>query len=584
MTTPLSDEPVRQRSFAHYIALARRQWLLLLVPAVVAAGIGGVVAAQEEPRFTATATVRVGDPSLPSGLFDARSAADVDQLLATSIEIIESDPVEEQVLADLDRATASAFHDVEVTRVGETVLVDITVTAVTRDAAADIAQAWADTYVDIEVRRTVGALTQRAEELIGQISTIEEELERINADIEAEAQALQAQSEVPVIISGDETPTLSGLTRRRDDLLAQQSELRQRAGELEIEAALRRSMVEVAFPAEPDSAPVGSSPLRAAAVAGMLGLLLGAGLAVARDELDDRIRGSEDLEAAVPGVPILAAVPGSLRRRRATPLVLDPGDPRTEAFRTLRTNFEFIVSTQSRKKSGRIVMVTSPLNSEGKSTTAANLSASLVSLGRSVVLVDVDLRRGTLHEQFGAPAQPGLVNALVDQHPLDTTLQLLELEYGDLFLLPGGRHLSPAELFATPRFERLVADLAHVADYVILDGPPVLPVSDALAVGRQADEVVVVVGAGRTRRPQLRAAMESIRQLDLPVLGFVLNGTGRVGHGYYESTPASAARPRPRRLHGGGDPDGREPVDRPAAADTSPAPEGGDLDSSASSS
>lgn len=546
MTTPLSDERDRQRSFAHYIELVRRRWLLLLVPALVAAGVGGYLASQEAESFTATATVRVGDPSLPSGLFDARSSADLDQLLATSIEIMESDPVEDEVLAALDESTTGAYRDVEVTRVGETVLVDIEVTAADSDAALTIAQAWAETYVEIEVTRTVGALNRRAEELQSQIDVIDERLEEVNLAIAEEAEEIRAEAELrgdTVVISGNETPTLSGLTQQRDDLLTEQSELRQRAGEFEVEAALRSSVVEVAFPADASTEPIGGSPVRSAAVAGMLGLLLGAGLAVARDELDDRIHDADDLESAVRGVPILAAVPGSLRRRRSAPLVLDPEDPRAEAFRTLRTNFEFIASSRVRKDRGRIVMVTSPMNSEGKSTTAANLSASLVSLGRSVVLVDADLRRGTLHELFGARAQPGLVNALVDEHPLDTTLQLLELEYGDLFLLPGGRHLSPAELFATPRFERLVADLAQVADYVILDAPPVLPVSDALAAARQADEVVVVVGAGRTRRPQLRTAMESIRQLDLPVLGFVLNGAGRVAHGYYESTtPRQRAR------------------------------------------
>jgi polysaccharide biosynthesis transport protein len=545
VTPPADQTP--ERSLAYYLDLALRRWMLLLVPVVVAGATGAYLASGEPDVFRSSATIRVGDPSMPVGL---DRSADVDQLLATGMEVIESKQIEREVFAGLPDEVTDHFVSIDVDRVEDTVLVELTVTATEGAAAATLAQTWAETYVRTEVDRTVGALNRRAEEIRVQSAALDEQVAGLAARIAEEAAAVVAQqdSEDPVIISGNETPTLSGLVRQRDALLAEQSDLREQANELQLEASLRGSVVEVAFPAEGWSGPFGGRPLRSGIIAAFLGLLLGGGLGILLDQLDDRLRTTDELESAEPGVSILGAVPGRLPRWRRRPLIRS-APQQWEAFQALRTNFEYVAGMREVSGRGVVVVVSSPLDGEGKSTVASNLAIALGSVGRAVVLVDADLRRGVLHEHLGAEAGPGVVDVMVGGEPVEEALHPVPLSRGtELQLLPGGRHLSPAELFATQGFSDLVAALASRADYVILDGAPTLPVSDALVLGGLADGVLLVVAAGRTRKPQLRATVEAFRQLDVELVGFVLNGVGKSPHGYYE--------PRPRtwsRFRGGSD-------------------------------
>lgn len=527
---PNADAP--ERSLAYYLRLGRRHWALILLPGLLAALFGAYAAAGEQEVFRSTATIRIGDPSVPG-----QGRADVDQALATAIAVIESEPTRRRVFADVDEGLQSTFENVDVTRVEGTVLVDVTVTSTDREGATEMAQAWAEDYVAFEVSRTVGALTSRAEEITAVASTLDAEIDQIEATIIA---AAQESSDDLDVLEGSDNPALTGLTQQRDALLDQQQSLRSQASELRVEAALQSNAVDIAFPAEAAGGPYRSQPLRSAFAAGVLGLLLGSGLAVAREQFDDRIRDRDQLEG-VSDVPVLAGLPGRVRRRRGRPVVLKPDERGAEAFRALRTNFEFIASTRiAAPGQGALVVVTSPLDGEGKSTTAVNLASSLGSLGYSVVLVDADLRRGRLHEFFGIPARPGLVDVFEGGRSMDEALHGIPLEgAGHLFVVRGGRHAKPGELFARKEFATFFSDLRAMADYVIVDAPPTLPVSDALVLGRLSDGALVVVAAKRSRRGNIEAALEAIEVLDIPVLGFVLNGVGRAQHGYYDTNEVS---------------------------------------------
>lgn len=364
---PTADQ-TPERSLAYYLDLARRRWPLLLVPVLVAGATGARLASQEREVYRSSATIRMGDPSLPVGL---ERQADVDRLLATGLKVIESDQLEAQVLAQVPSPVADQFVDLDAERVEDTVLVEVTITATGPRAASTLAQTWAETYVATEVGRTVGALTQRADEIRAQSAALDQQISDLAARIadEAAAVAAQQESDTPVIISGNETPTLSGLVRQRDSLLTEQSDLREQATQLQLEASLRSSVVDVAFPASRSSGPFGGSPVRSGAIAAFLGLLLGGGLAVARDQLDDRLRTSDELELAEPGISILGAVPGRLPRWRRHPLVRVDAQ-RADAFQALRTNFEFMAGMREVSGRGIVVVVSSPLDGEGRSTVA----------------------------------------------------------------------------------------------------------------------------------------------------------------------------------------------------------------------
>jgi polysaccharide biosynthesis transport protein len=272
---------------------------------------------------------------------------------------------------------------------------------------------------------------------------------------------------------------------------------------------------------------------------GALGGLLG-GLVVAFlwQALDTRIHSEREVRA-VTQAPLLAGIIKDSRSAKA-PLIVhsDPHSPRAEAIRSLRTNLQYVDFESSK----RIVVVTSSVPTEGKSTVAANTAIALAELGRSTVLVDADLRRARIAGYMGIEGGVGLSNALIGEVPLDDALQEWGTS-GRLHVLPAGRvPPNPSELVGSERMERLLRRLEQDFRYVIVDAPPLLPVTDGAALSRMADGAVVVVRAGRTRVDQLRQALESLANVDAKVLGVVLNmlsprgpdSYGAYGSYYYE--------------------------------------------------
>jgi capsular exopolysaccharide synthesis family protein len=285
-----------------------------------------------------------------------------------------------------------------------------------------------------------------------------------------------------------------------------------------------------------------------------LGLILGLALAVAyayaRAALDVRIRSVQDVQA-VTDRPILG---GLLYDRSvpAHPLVvhLDPKDPRAESFRTMRTNLQFIEFAGK----SRLVVVTSALPSEGKSTSASNLAIALADAGERVLLVDADLRRPRVHTLFGLDGAVGLTDVLIGRQTLADAAQ----PWGDrgLAVLPSGAiPPNPSELLQSHAMLDLLATLREDYDTVIIDAPPVLPVTDAAILAKLTDGAIVVAAANRSSRNHLRAALTALEQVRANVLGMVVTmlprrGADAGGYGYgYSYGPAkeSPARGKQKR-------------------------------------
>ncbi|HEY4688309.1 MAG TPA: CpsD/CapB family tyrosine-protein kinase [Anaerolineae bacterium] len=197
----------------------------------------------------------------------------------------------------------------------------------------------------------------------------------------------------------------------------------------------------------------------------------------------------------------------------------DPRSPIAEAYRTLRTNIEF----SGLDRSIHTLLVTSPAPSEGKSTTLANLAVAMAQAEKKTILVDADLRRPSLHTIFDVSNETGLTTMLLDAKAMQNP-PLQDIGVPNLWLLPSGPlPPNPAELLGSKRMDAALATLKARADIVLFDAPPVIAVTDAVVLGTRLDGVLLVVGAGQTKREHARRAKELLEKVKVRVIGVALN-------------------------------------------------------------
>src|SRR6478609_3491885 len=282
-----------------------------------------------------------------------------------------------------------------------------------------------------------------------------------------------------------------------------------------------------------DPSTVSPKPTRNIALGLVLGLLLGFGVALLRDMLDKSIKSQRDLEA-VTDRTILGSIAFD-PDASAHPLIVqvDPHSQRAEAFRSLRTNLQFVDVANPPKS----IVVTSSLPGEGKSTTAANLALSLAETGLKVVVIEGDLRRPRLLDYLGFEGSVGLTDVLVGRVDVDDVLQPFG-RTGLRLLGAGPIPPNPSELLGSANMEQLVADLVERFDYVLIDAPPLLPVTDAAVLSTLVDGALVVVGADVVEREHVRRALETLEQVNASLLGLILNRVKAkeigAGYGTYE--------------------------------------------------
>ncbi len=310
--------------------------------------------------------------------------------------------------------------------------------------------------------------------------------------------------------------------------------LLQRMKEIGVAAGVQESNIAVIDVAETPNSAFKPAMGKNLAIASMLGLMVGVALALLLEFLDSTLRRTEDVERLVDR-PVLGLVPllrerdrdqGQRRRRAERALshfsATHPGSSVSEAFRSLRTSLMF----STPEGMPRSVLITSASQSEGKSTTSANLATVLAQNGSRVLLIDADLRRPSLHKDFGKPRSPGLTNSIaqIEQGGILETPAIHETDVERLSLMPAGHSTpSPAELLSSERLAKLIADCRSIFDYVIIDAPPILGLADAVVLSRMADGVVLVAAAGHTGKENFRVAVRRLQQVQAPLLGVVLN-------------------------------------------------------------
>jgi capsular exopolysaccharide synthesis family protein len=263
------------------------------------------------------------------------------------------------------------------------------------------------------------------------------------------------------------------------------------------------------------------------------GLALGLGVAFFRTTLDSRIRGEADLRQ-VTDAPILGGIAFDQDATRKPLLTQVPAQSnRAESFRQLRTNLQFANVSGHAKT----VLVTSSLPGEGKSTTATNLSIALAQAGQTVCLIDADLRRPMVNEYLGLDRNAGLTTALVGAADVNDLLE----PWGEdnLYVLTSGQiPPNPSELLGSDEMKNLISRLEQAFDTVVIDAPPLLPVTDAAVLSQHVGGVVVVVGTQKLRQHDLEKTLSSLSMVGATLLGIVMNrlpvrGPDAYGYSYY---------------------------------------------------
>lgn len=295
-------------------------------------------------------------------------------------------------------------------------------------------------------------------------------------------------------------------------------------------------------------APVVPKKKRNLALGIMLGAILGVGLAVLRDLLDNTVKTQAKLEE-ITGTGAVGYVPFDKRIHGHPAISFDSDNSATaEAFRKLRTNLQFLAVDRP----PRVIVVTSTLPSEGKSTTSINVALALAEAGNNVVLVDGDLRRPSLTKYLDMVGSVGVSTVLSGAAPLTDTLQKSRFP-GLTVLAAGPIPPNPSELLGSLAAEKMLNELRTQFDYVIIDSSPLLAVTDGAILSAKSDGALVVVRAAKTKCDQLAHAIAILNDVGATLLGTVLTmmpvrGGGAYNYNYYYGKGYGDAVSAPKRL------------------------------------
>jgi len=306
--------------------------------------------------------------------------------------------------------------------------------------------------------------------------------------------------------------------------------LMKRAGTSDLAADLRATNIRLVERAEMPRAPFSPNRTRNYQLALVLGLGLGIGLTILLDYLDATIKTPEEVKEGL-GLAFLGMVPRVEIKHTGAGQRLIVDNPQlrvSEAYRLVRTNLLFT----NPEGTGMVVVVSSANPGEGKSTTVANLAASLALNGAKVLAIDADLRRPTLHHHFGLQKSPGLSELTVGRCQASEAVQATRVQ-GLSLIACGYIPPNPAELLGSTNMRAAIKALRSAYDWVIIDSPPILAMADTAVITPLTDGLVLVVSAESTARHAALRAADQIRSVNGKVLGVILNRVDLQRNAYY---------------------------------------------------
>jgi tyrosine-protein kinase len=524
-------------TLSDYLQVLRRRWWLVLLVALVVPAAAYYFSTRQEKLYTASAEVLVSNQSpLPTSLGGAQGtndSLDAARNLDTLARVAEVRTVALRTVQSLSLTSitpATLLRETTVTADSNSDILTFRVTDRSPALAVRLANEYAQQFINYRTSL--------------QTAVIDNALTGLSTRIKALKHTLKGQSsQNRSVIVGQQ---LGVLLSKQQDL--QSARALQGGNLLIVQSATSASQT------QPKTA-------RNVALGLLLGLVLGLGLTFLANALDNRARSAE-VVAATLGMALLARVPEpprKLRRKNHLAMLKDKPGEAGEAYRKLRTNFDFANLTAS----ARTVLVTSAVEKEGKSTTVANLAIAMARGGKRVILIDLDLRRPILAEFFGLEGRPGITEAVLGRVSLSQALATVRLPgtsdrdqassngnaagaHGWLQVLPSGiLPPDPAEFVGTRGLAEMLVQLRELADVVLIDAPPLLPVSDAMTLSSGVDGVVLIARAGAVHHGMLSEVQRLLSSMPATKLGFVLTNSqadSKYGYGGYYGGYTSAAK------------------------------------------
>jgi receptor protein-tyrosine kinase/non-specific protein-tyrosine kinase len=496
-----------------FTRILRRRWLLIVLCALVAAGAATAYSYSQPKLYQGTASLLFRDAGLDQTLFGSTyfAAQDPAREAATNTKLVSLGIVSERTARALGNGVTpgQVQSEVVVEAAGQSNVVSITATDRDPKLAALIPNTFAEQYI----------------------------LFRRDADRAKVQDALQLVRQQVAQLTPAQRNTASGRS------------LQDRTEQLKILASLQTGNAELVQHAAVPTAPSSPTPKRDGILGGILGLLLGCGLALVLERLDRRIKDPSEL-GNIFGRPILGAIPESRTIGAPEQEFAVLGSADGEAIRMLRANLRYFNVDREIKS----VLITSAAPSEGKSTVALHLAAAAASTGARVALVEADLRRPTLSVRLGLVGSSGLSQVLAGVRDLRSAISTVQGTAKDggqpLHVLPSGPiPPNPTDLIESDRMRQIIKALEQAYDLVVIDTPPTSIVSDAIPLVNEVSGVLVVGRIGRTTRDSANHLHNQLDNLGADVLGVVVNSIGRgtryggYGYGYGYAAEYTSRRP-----------------------------------------
>ena len=523
-----------------YWQMVRARMLTVLAMGTIVAAIAGAYVALRPPVYFAQAKVIV-DPEVNSAITGTTGNSSVfEPNMANEAAIVRSPDIARAV-RDALRVSASPEELVKSVRVAperDGAVMSVGYSAGNPETAATIANSFAQEYLDARRERVAASVDAAIAPFDDRIAELEEEAGQVLSDLETERDPIER---------GRLRTRLTTIGEEIAGNVASKTEIRSNAGNAQGGRILQFAIA----PPKP------SGPgLAVASIFGFIvGSLLGSGIAVLLGIRANRVGGRDELADYI-GAPVMGVIPaveGWSSRERAELVSRDhPGGPASEAYRTLATNVRFL---RSQRPVG-IVVVTSALPGEGKSATTANLAVVLAETGIKTLLIDADLRRPRAERFLGVPQGPGLRESLQGTTPIDELV--MSTDVPNLSIVRSGQvpH-DPVALLAGPHASAVFHDMRGLADIIVCDAPPTLPVADASILAEVADIVLFVHDPAISNRTALEDAVRQLRTAGADIAGGVYNNITSIqrsslGYASYDQYygPDDRARPAKQRSAG----------------------------------
>jgi len=559
--------------------LRRHTWFI--VEAVVVVGlVAGIVSSLRTPLYQASARVllRPNDPTeqLNPDNVGQSAFADPDRYVAGQHSIVESEGVAREAAKAIPAVSVEEIESkISVAQDGKSNVLKISAVDPEPAQASDIANAVAKGYIENRRKAVVAGLEQAAKDIEGRLAPLQTTIAQLDTRIGEGSTVPGATSQLVTPASpgsataparpagqvdglggaGGPATTAEALKAARYAAAVQYEILFARQQELLVNISLKRGEAELIQEARVPSAAISPKPVRDGILGVFVGLLLGVGITLLREQLNDRLRSANEVEE-ISGLPLLARLPldDETAKGGASVVVLErPNSPLAEAIRSLRTSIQYLGVDRPIK----LIVVTSSMPGEGKSLVAANLAAMFAQADYRTLLVSADLRRSIIDEMFGKhPPSPGLTGLIApvkrgsaasaangngNRSPgpalgeaTEAKRAVVSTPLKNLLLLPSGpTPPNPAELLGSRRMSALLVEWAASADVVILDTPPLLAVTDAAVLAARSDGVVLVAAVNETGRESLKQSVAILEGTGARVLGVVANKVSKSGQGDY---------------------------------------------------